>query len=167
MAREAISFANLMGRGRPKANDEGDGDAENDTAAEDTAADDDEASADDQTDGAAESDDGGDEAADGAGESDEEQAAYARGRAAERARIAAILSHASVGPHNIAQAAQIATGTDLSPEQAAKVLGAASPGGSLGARLAAHDTALAPAGDGGRANSPSLKERAESKRNNR
>ncbi|MEM7422083.1 MAG: hypothetical protein AAF334_00090 [Pseudomonadota bacterium] len=158
MANDINIFANLIGRGKPKVSDGSDGEKDEDATAEEAALEDDDG---------AESGGGDDDASDGSAESDDEQAAYARGRAAERARISTILSHASVGPHNIAQAAQIATATDLSPGAAASVLGAASQEGSLSARLARHDTALVPAGDGGQTKELSLKERAESRRKKR
>lgn len=124
-----FSFANLFPGGRsksagrvdPKAQEDEDDDDQETSAQEDD---------EEETPPAAQEDDEEETSAQEDEEEDEDMAAAnARGRRAERRRIAQILGSDAVSPGNFAQACAIACNTDLAPKEAVDILKAAPEAG--------------------------------------
>lgn len=160
-----FSFANLFPGGRSKSAGRVDPKAQEDEDEEETSAQEDEeeeeASAqeeDEDEEASAQEDDEEDKEAQEDDEEDEDKAAaQLRGRRAERRRIASILSSDAVHPGNMAQAAELACGTDLSPKQAIAVLKTAPKpiGSSLAAAMAGRGPKPITTPAGGPAKGPS------------
>lgn len=145
-----FSFANLLGGRRAMDKDEPEGEYEDkeegaETEEEETSAEGDEMP-------------GEETPAEGEGEETDEEAKAAKGGkpatvaaavAAERQRIGAILSSSSVGPHNLAMAAELACNTGLSAAEAERILKAAPRGGGLHEAMAGRDKRPGAGGAGG------------------
>jgi len=110
-----FSFAHLMGARRPRAAEDSPAEDPDDTTEETSEADPDEANDETAADDAPEDENDADEGANA------NASAYARGRAAERARCAAILGSPQAAG-NVAAACELAFNTGLSATQAAAVL---------------------------------------------
>lgn len=160
----SFSFAHLMTGGRKA--EAGDKDETSETDEDDKAMEDGEDTsaeaddADDQAEGDGAPDEGDDDKAMDGDDDDAEdggdQAAFARGRAAERKRIGAILSGDGVTASTFGLAAELAINSDIGPKAAAAAIKAAPQGdsGGLGRRMGA-DPSLSAGGGGGASKGPS------------
>jgi|GEM_PF-4274025 len=125
-----FSFAHLMGARRPRATEDTPTEEPEDDTEETSEADPDEANDDDTAADDAPQDDHDAEDGDTANAS-----AFARGRAAERARCAAILGNQAAAG-NVAAACELAFNTSLTAKQAAAVLSTLGPSAKTGGGLA-------------------------------